>query len=317
MTDMEQLRDLRRLWGGFWGPRVVLTANNLELFEALQEERTAAEAAKRIGADQRGMEILLNALAALELVQKREGRYRNAEIAEKFLVRTSPLYQGDMIRHADILWKNWSHLDEVVKSGKPARAAEDHESFIRAMHNNSVARASFVLDSLGLTGVGRALDLAGGPGTYSIEMARRGIDATLFDLPQTIPISREIAKEAGVTVSFIEGDVFKDSIGEGYDLILVSQLLHSFSEEGNRSILATCRDALRPGGRVAVHEFFVQEDLAGPAPGALFAVNMLVNTEGGRCYSPGEISRWLEESGLEEPQVIRLEESSLIVARRG
>jgi ubiquinone/menaquinone biosynthesis C-methylase UbiE len=296
----DELMELRKIWSGFWPSRVLLTANNLQIFDHLEKAGTAEEIAARIHADARGTEILLNALTALGLVRKTSGRFRNSAKAQQFLVDGSPYYQGDILRHGDTLWRNWSFLDEVVRTGKPARAAHDHESFIRGMHNNALLRADKVIGELDLKGVKTALDLGGGPGTYSIELARKGISVTLFDQPETIPISREIVKESGIErISFMVGDFLADDIGGGgYDLILISQVLHSFSPEDNMLVLDKCRKALRKDGKIAIYEFLIDKDLTTPLHSALFSVNMLVNTAGGRAYSSREIMGWLRSAGF-------------------
>jgi 2-polyprenyl-3-methyl-5-hydroxy-6-metoxy-1,4-benzoquinol methylase len=220
-----------------------------------------------------------------------------------------------MVKHYDTLWHNWSALDEIVRTGKPVRRVADHPSFIRAMHNNAVLKAQQVVDSLDLSGVRTALDLAGGPGTYSMELARRGVKVTLFDFPETIAIARELAVEAGIPLSFREGDALTDSLGEGYDLIFISHLLHSYSSEDNQRILATSRKALNQGGHIVVQEFLIDDTLTQPTMGALFAVNMLVNTEEGRCYAPAEIASWLRAAGLAETHEICLDETVLVIGR--
>ena len=313
MKIEKEVRELQKLWHGFWSSRVVLTANNLRIFDHLQTSKTAEEAACLIEADMRSTEILLNALAGIGLVRKMSGKYQNAAMAKRFLVTGSPYYQGDMLHHADTLWQNWSCLDEVVKTGKPAGKARNHAAFIRGMHNNSVLRAGKIVRELDLKGVKRALDLGGGPGTYSIELARKGISVTLFDLPETIPISREITSEAGTGgINLLAGDFFNDSIGEGYDLIFISQVLHSFSPADNRLILARCRTALNDGGKIAIQEFSIDASLTSPPPSALFSVNMLVNTSGGRCYAPQEMIQWLTDTGFRKCSKKVLEDNVLV-----
>lgn len=314
MNKNDDLKELRKLWSGFWPSRVVLTANNFRVFDHLRESRTAAEVADAVCASVRGITILLDALVSLGLLKKSGNAYCNSELSNTFLVAGAPDYQGDMIRHADILWRNWSALDDIVKTGSPASEASHHESFIRAMHNNSRLKAATVVDTLDLAGVRRALDLGGGPGTYSIELARRGSETTLFDLPETVPIAQEIIAEAGVTVELRAGDVFSDSLGEEYDLILMSQLLHAFSPEDNRLILEKCLQSLNSGGRVVIQEFLINDDLTGPPFGALFAVNMLVNTSGGRCYPASELKRLVVEAGFQEATETVIEDSVLVTA---
>ncbi len=309
----EELRELRKIWSGFWPSRVLLTANNLRIFDQMETAGTAGEIAARIGADARGTEILLNALAALGLVKKSSGKFRNSAKARRYLIGGSPHYQGDILRHGDTLWRNWSHLDDVVRTGKPARVAGEHESFIRGMHNNALLRAGKVIGALDLKGVKTALDLGGGPGTYSIELARKGISVTLFDQPETIPISRQIVKESGMEdIIFMAGDFFSDDIGCGYDLIFISQVLHSFSPEDNTLLLEKCRKALRKNGKIAVYEFLIDNTLTAPLHSALFSVNMLVNTCGGRAYSPKEIMQWLSEAGFRKCGRKEFEDTVLI-----
>jgi SAM-dependent methyltransferase len=317
MTIEKEIAELGKLWKGFWSSRVLLTANNLRVFDCLEKPKTTEEVAYLIAADVRATEILLNALTGLKLLRKTSGKFRNSAVAKRFLMRESPYYQGDIIRHADTLWQNWSHLDDVVRTGMPARKAQNHESFIRGMHDNAVFRAGKVIGRIGLKGVRHALDLGGGPGTYSIELARKGISVTLFDLPETIPISRDIVERAGMDgITFKAGDFFADDIGSGYDLILISQVLHSFSAKDNLIIVKKCKEALRTGGQIVIHEFLIADSLAAPEHSALFSVNMLVNTGGGRCYSPREIMGWLSEAGFGKLSRKLLEDKVLISGRR-
>lgn len=312
-----QLQEFTRLWNGFRASRVILTANNLGIFDLLTMPKTAAETAKALRLDPRAAEILLDALAAIGLIRKRGTGYRNAPAATKFLVTGSASYQGDMLRHADTLWKNWSNLDEVIKTGRPSRTGgRRHDVFIRAMHNNALPRVQEVLAALDLRRVKTALDLGGGPGTYSIALAKNGIAVTLFDLPETQETARKIVRAAGATVSFRCGDFHFDDIGGPYDLVLLSQVLHSHGPVENRALLAKAFASLSPGGTVAVHEFTLDEDRAGPLPGALFSVNMLVNTAAGRSYAPREISAWLTESGCSRIQAVRLGDTVLVTGRK-
>jgi ubiquinone/menaquinone biosynthesis C-methylase UbiE len=297
----KRMQEFAGLWGGFRASRVVLTANNFAVFEHLLTPVTANDVARIVGLDLRATEILLDALTGLGLLKKTGNKYRNTEMTKQFLVKDSPLYQGDMLRHADSLWKSWSGLDEVVRSGLPNRSGgRDHESFIRAMHNIAVFRARDVVGSIGLRGVKRALDLGGGPGTYSMELARRGIAVTLFDLPNTVDIAEKLITEPGTrNIDFIRGDFHSDDIGTGYDLVFISQIFHSLPVDDDLMLLKKARNAMNPKGKIAIHEFFLEKNKAFPPAGALFSVNMLVNTSSGRCYPPHEMKAWLIHTGFE------------------
>jgi 2-polyprenyl-3-methyl-5-hydroxy-6-metoxy-1,4-benzoquinol methylase len=298
---------------------VVLTANNLEIFEHLKTPKTALVLAKKTKTDPRATEILLDAVTALGLLKKTGSKYLNTALAKTFLVQESPWYQGDMLRHSDHLWKNWSNLDEVVRTGLPKRAeGRDYEVFIRAMHNNAILRAPVVINAIDLKGVIRALDLGGGPGTYSMELARRKVSVTLFDMPEAIAVAKQIiAKSKIKTIYPMAGDFHTDDIGTGYDLVFISQILHSLSPDESLALLKKVFAALNPEGKVAIQEFTLGEDRAHPAQGALFSINMLVNTAGGRCYTPKEMQAWLTKAGFKHVKTKALGETVVVTGRKG
>jgi len=314
----DDLAGLRKLYLGFISSRVILTAINLGIFDRLKGASSATEIARNLKIDPRATEILLDALAGIGLVSKsRKGTYRNAPVSNRYLVKGPRLYQGDIVKHASTMWQNFSALDEVVRTGRPARRGFDHESFIMGMHNLTVLRTESLIKAVELKGVRTMLDLGGGPGTNAIAMAKKGIKATIFDLPATIAIARKVARREGVKgVGFITGDFHVDSIGSGYDLILVSQIFHAFSAEENIGLLHKCSAALNPGGRVVVQEFPINEARTAPAHSALFSVNMLAGTEKGRCYSPREIKSWLVQTGFKRIAIRDLPETFLITGER-
>ncbi|MFZ2196757.1 MAG: methyltransferase, partial [Thermodesulfovibrionales bacterium] len=266
----------------------------------------------------RATEILLDALAGIGLLSKnRAGKYRNATVSNNYLVRGARLYQGDIIKHASIMWQNFSALDEVLSTGRPARRGFDHESFIMGMHNLTLLRTESLIKAVGLKGVKTMLDVGGGPGTNAIAFAKKGVKSTIFDLPETIKIAKKVVRQERVKgIGFIAGDFHVDDIGAGYDLILVSQIVHAFSEDENAALLKKCWAALNPGGRVAVQEFPINDARTAPPHSALFSVNMLVGTENGRCYSPKEIKHWLAKAGFWRVIIKNLPETVLIMGER-
>lgn len=298
---LERVKELRQILFGFRPARVLLTANNYRIFDHLSKPLPSKTISKKVDADLRATEILLDALASIGLVEKKNNRYRNTQIASQFLVSKSPSYQGDIISHSDNLWKNWSGLDNVLKTGKPHRAVHNREAFVFGMHNIASLKVKDVLKLIGLKGVKTALDLGGGPGTYAIEMSKRGVSVTLFDSPETVEIAKKTARrERSGSIRFMSGDFMIDDIGKGYDLILISQILHAYSAKDNIHVLRKCKNALSDGGRVVVQEFPISNDRVYPMHSALFSVNMLVNTEGGRCYSSEEVRDWLQKVGLKD-----------------
>jgi 3-hydroxy-5-methyl-1-naphthoate 3-O-methyltransferase len=314
----KQVQEFAKLWGGFRASRVVLTANNYRVFDHLKTPKTAGEIARIISADPRAAEILLDTVTSLGLLKKSGNKYRNTELAGKFLEKDSPLYQGDMLRHADSLWKSWSGLDEVVKTGLPNRSGgRDYSTFIKAMHNNAVIRAKGVVSTMDLKGVRRALDLGGGPGTYSMELAAKNIDVTLFDLPEAIAIAKELVSEQKTdNIHFAAGDFHTDDIGSDFDLVFISQIVHSLSVDEALALIEKARDALGPKGRIVIHDFLLEKDRAHPIPAALFSVNMLVNTAAGRSYTIQEMRGWLAQAGFKAVRTTPLGETVVVTGKK-
>jgi len=184
------------------------------------------------------------------------------------------------------------------------------EAFIAAMHRNASERAPLVVGAVGAETASRMLDVGGGSGAYSIAFAQANpaLRADILDLAAVAPIARGHIERAGVVdrVTVRTGDLRTDRLGEGYDLVFVSAICHMLSPEENLDLLGRCREALSPGGRVAIQDFILEPDKTSPRFAALFALNMLVGTRGGSSYSEPEYVAWLGEAGFGEVRRVRL-----------
>ena len=321
MGHSERTKDLPwlRQASSFFVSRVILTANRLRIFDHLAAPgKTAPQLSRTLQTDTRATELLLNSLVAVGLLVKSKDTYTNTAIASRYLVSGKPGYQGDILRHYSTLWDNWSGLDAVLKTGKPNRTARNHEAFILGMHNLALLKVKNVLAALDLRGVKRVLDLGGGPGTYAMAFARQGKEAVIMDFPETLKIAKRlIAKEGlGKKISLLPGDFTSDAIGSDYDLVLISQIFHAYDMQTCISMLKKCHQALKRGGKVVVQEIFLDETHTAPPWGALFAINMLVNTPGGRTYTPKEMTGWMNKAGFRDMKTTFLNETVLITAAK-
>jgi (2Fe-2S) ferredoxin/ubiquinone/menaquinone biosynthesis C-methylase UbiE len=309
---------------GFQESRVILTALELDLFTAIQSGATAAQAAAAAGTEARATEMLLNALASLELVRKEGAVFHNAPVAARFLAAGSPDSARMAMLHTARLWHRWSSLTECVRTGTAApdeRSQESTEAFIAAMHNGARQRAA-QLAQAAAAGANRLLDVGGGSGAYAIAFAKANpqLRAEVFDQPAVLAIAQRHIREAGLEdrISTRVGDLRTDEFGEGYDLVLISAICHMLGTEENRDLLARVYRALAQGGRVAIQDFLLRADKTGPRFGALFSLNMLVNTQGGASYSEEEYTRWLREAGFGEVRRVPLAgPAGVLIATRG
>lgn len=291
-----------------WQSRIILTAVELGVPDALAlGAARASEVARRLGTDARGTELLLYACVPLGLVAKTGERFSNSPLAEEYLVRDAPTYRGSGLRHHANLWKSWSGLTDVVRAGRPEaaeseRPRDEYHDYVRAMYDFGWERAQALAQAIDLSGVSRMLDLGGGPGSFAVAFCARNpeMEAVVLDKPPALEVAAEIVERhgQGERVKTKAGDFLTDDIGHGYDLVLVSQIIHSFGEKQNRLILGKASDALTPGGMLVLMDFFLEDDRASPPMPAIFAINMLVNTAGGRTYTWSEVEAWLGEIGF-------------------
>lgn len=307
-----------RAMAGWQPARVLMAANRLAFFTALGEEALSAdELAARCNTEPRSTRMLLNACVALGFVEKDGEAYRNGPDALRSLVRGKPGYIGDAIAHQDDLWQPWGGLHEAVRLNRPSTERRSpseepgaHRNFILAMHNRAMRVAPVLAETLDLGGRHLLFDAGGGPGTFSIFLARRypGLKAIVFDLPETIDITAEIISEfdAADLVSTRAGDYFKDDFGQGNDVVLLSAILHSMGPERSKGLLQKAYKSLEAGGLVVVHEGLISDDGTSPLSAVLFSLNMLVNTGEGQSYSAAEIKDLMERVGFRDTRVVPL-----------
>jgi (2Fe-2S) ferredoxin/SAM-dependent methyltransferase len=320
--------ELNALLRGFQPSRAVLTAVELDLFSAVADGASADEVASRRQTHPRATEALLNALVALGLLEKQDGRFRNGEWAALYLREGAPHDSRAALMHSVHLWPRWSTLTECVREGTAvafdemaARGQDWTEAFIAAMHKSATARARPVVSALDLGGVRRVLDLGGGSGAYAMAFARARpeIEVTVFDLPTVTPLTRRYVAGSDVEgrIHTRDGDLRTDSYGTGFDLVFVSAICHMNGPGENRDMLRKVKDALAPGGRVVIQDFILNEEKTAPTVAALFALNMLVGTREGSAYSDAEYASWLTGMGFVDVGKVELPgPTDLMVALR-
>ena len=299
--------DLMRLANAFSESRTLLAANDLDVFTAIGAAgRTAGEIAKRCKADQEGLRLLLNALVGLGLLTLRGGRYRNTPLGRHHLDRRSPEAISNLLWLLGHHWQDWTDMPQAIRKGRPGWAPvttspEFRRRFSLAMHERSYVLAAPTVATIRLPRTARRfLDLGGGPGSYAIALAKHCPRLEGVVLDQTVTVARRLIRRHRLEnrLRARAGSIFTAALGAGFDAVLVSNVIHVFNERENRVLMRRVRAALRPGGKVFIVEFFLDESLTRPAKASVFSVMMYTFTAGGRCYSWGEVEGWLKELGL-------------------
>jgi hypothetical protein len=317
MPDFQPITGMQilEMMGGFRAACIIGAAAELDVWGRLGDKNLSAEAlAKLLDCDLRAITMLLDAVAALGLLEKNEGCYRVAGEIRSLLTDGSPQSVLPMVRHQINIMRSWSQLAWVAKSGMPGprqasiRGFEaDRAAFIAAMHSISILFADDLVAQLGPPRFRHLLDVGGASGTWTLAFLRvvPGAKATIFDLPDAIHQAAERLKnsEFAARVALVRGDFYTDDLPTGCDFAWVSAIAHQHSRGHNRDLFVKVFKALEPRGQIAVRDIVMEPCRTRPRDGALFAINMLVNTESGGTFTFEEFAEDLKAVGFVKPRL--------------
>ncbi|HEU4344864.1 MAG TPA: methyltransferase [Candidatus Binatia bacterium] len=290
----------------YWRSCILLTAARLDLFEFIGTRgKTPAAVAARFGGHAAGWEVFLNALCGMGLLRERRRTYRNSAFAARHLnhraaVRLWPSYDG---------LRRWNGLAAALTSGKrPDRQipfASNRRQAKRLLDSLDVdAReiAPYLLDKVPLKKSDRLLDVGGGLGGYSVAFCQRypRLEATIVEHPKIVPLARRAIRAAGMTqrIRVVGVDILRQRLPRGFDVALLSNILHAHGDHENRSLLRKLHQSLRPDGRLILRDVFMRRDGTAPEWGTLFSVLLLLHSPRGRCHGIDDILRWVRGAGF-------------------
>jgi SAM-dependent methyltransferase len=327
--------ELAALASGHAEARAIQTALKLGIFDILESsplDDAALTAA--ISANRRATALIANAMVALGLLAKRANRYALTDASRRYLLRSSAEYLGGLILFDEAIFETWTHLEQTIRTGVPARPTdmfqsrpEETERFIRAMDSLTRARGdpTYVADRLDLSRVSMIADIGGGSGTYAAAMLRRWpcLRAAIYDLPATLEVARRILAErepaALARIDLVRVDYLYDEIPGPCGALFMSNIIHNEDETANAELFRKCFRALESGGMMIIKDHIMNADLTEPRPGAIFALYLLLTTRG-RDYSFDEVSRWLGDAGFVDISHEALPSppftSSMVIARK-
>lgn len=306
-----QIPEIVNLASAFYGSSVLFAALELDLFTAIaQSPKATLEAlAEATQAEPRGLRLLLDGAVAVGLLTKAEGVYALTPATAATLVKGAPHDLTRAIAYNRDVYPAWGKLAQLAKTGKPVESpklhlgddAERTRRFALSMHGRAMGIGQAVVPGLHLPKGAKVLDLAGGPGTYALLMAKQ--DPTLtcdtYDLPAISAVAKEITAPCADRITCHAGDYHTDVYpAETYDAVTLFGCLHQESPEAIVDILRRATAALKPGGLLYVLDMMTGPDHTTPPFSALFAINMALTTENGWVFSDAELKGWMAEAGL-------------------
>lgn len=304
-------------WAGMGLSAILIAAVRTGMTTRLaQQPSTAADLAADLGLDPVPTRLLLDCLRSGGHVTVRAGRYQLSRSSRRWLDPQSELSVARYVAGTSDYWAWWSGLDEVARSGQPAahHDAPPGDPYWRRYIFGQLELARLSADEvarkLRLPGDPRSLlDIGGGHGWYSAQLCRHypRLTATVFDLPGSAAIGREIIAEAGMAdrVEHREGDATTDDLGSGYDAVLCFNLLHHLTADQTVGLFGRIHEALAPGGMLAVMDAFA-EPRRRTSAAANFLGLFVYLSSGSQVNTPAQLHGWLRDAGFGVPRRIRI-----------
>ncbi len=311
------------------------TAVHLELFDNLHERPSSpVELAQALGAQERGVRRLLEALAAIGYVQERDGRYHNSAMAEKWFLNGQILdMRAAMTCWDAFLHDLWPQGPQIVRSGErpfdfyeytenTPGLSDAHQRMM--MGNANVAGPNIVKKIALPESASHLLDVGGGHGAFSIHFCRThpNLRATIIDSKTALQTAQKNISAANLDsrITLCPADLWQADWGRDNDLILLFNLLHHYDLQTNHRLLRKAHAALKPGGKVAIFDQ-VEGNVSGSATNAIVRLVSLMYYlfAGGRTFTRDELTGLLTDTGFSRTQFHALRQSpgsSLIVAEK-
>jgi hypothetical protein len=310
---------------GFWGSKTLLSAVELGLFTELAKGSLDSDAiTNRLGLHPRSARDFLDALVALNMLERDGDTYSNTAEADLFLDREKPSYIGGMLEMANQrLYPFWGSLTEALRTGKPQNEIKHGENFFAALYADEERLRTFLKGMTGLS-MGAAIAMASkfpwneyktfvdvgtaqGGVPVQIALSHPHLTGGGYDLPVIRPVFEEYVSSHGLAdrLRFYPGDFFNDPLPE-VDVLVMGHILHDWSLEEKKMLLSKAHRALPEGGALIVYESIIDDDRRENAFGLLMSLNMLIETQEGFDYTGADCMRWMREVGFKEARVEHL-----------
>ncbi len=301
---------------GGYKAAVLNAALDLEVWAQVAAGRTTAlDIARHAGWEPTGVRRLLDLLCAMDLLAKDQCGYCLVPLAEYYLLPGKPTYIGNYLLK-ELAWESHGRLASAIRTGARPLAGEytDEEMAAhwvedyaprrvapepRLLHVDALWQALRIEAHAGL----RVLDVACGPGTDSLALARQhpGVQVTLLDLPVMLELALQIAAELGLEqqVTTLPGDLRLVDYGqEEYDVVWFGNILHFFDREDNITLLSRAFAALVPGGAVVIKAPLPDEARCKREFPLLVAMWLYTTSARGDAYTLSEYQHLLEQAGF-------------------
>jgi hypothetical protein len=317
-------------FGGVLFGRALAIGVRRGLFDLLAEDwLTVEEIARALKLSRAGAELLVDAFSVAGYLNCRGKRYRASVDAKKWLVKSSPHYIGNLVRYFETLYPRWEYLEQSLDRGQPPKryyetfSDDDWKVYVLAMRDLARLLMNEVRKRIVLpVNAKRLLDLGGSHGLYAIDCCRRyqNLKAQIIDFAEALRHTTAIVQEESMEgrITLAPADITKTNLPSDQDCVLLFNVIHGFSPEGNRELINRALAALVPGGKL-----FILDQIKTGATGShlsrfiplMVGLNLL-NEIGGNTYTLDDVKSWCRPASSVKHHKLRFPGVSLIEVTR-
>lgn len=259
---------LKSFFTEHWKYMAVSTACKLNLFDNLQEEKTAKQLATELSLNEEKLLLLLNALHNADFLGKNADFFKVNSLSE-FLTENNP----ESLKYACLNWSSehlnaWQNLDFSIKTGKSSfeeiyglpffdylnENSEKLHAYHKAMFAYAKDDYKTLPDLIDFSKHKSVMDIGGSYGAVLeiIKAKNPTVECILFDLEKVVEkvIIPNIKKTSGS---------FFDKIPNQSEAIILSRVLHDWNNGKANIILKNCFEALPDNGTLYVIENLVDK----------------------------------------------------------
>jgi len=306
----------------YWVSRAVYVAAQLGIADLLKDEPQDAEAlAAATGTYAPALRRVLRSLASVGLfATDGQGRFSLTPLGATLQSDAPGAARSTVLALSGaFFWAAWGEVLHSVRTGETGMQKalgvseyeyldnhpEDASHFNAAMIGYHGEEPSAIVEAYNFSGSETVVDVGGGSGTLlgTILAANPGVRGVLFERPQVVPDAERNVKAAGVAdrCEVVGGD-FLQAVPDGGDVYIVSHCIHNWDEDDCVRILANCRRAMLPHGRLLLVEAVVGASDE-PDPAKILDLAMLV-VPGGQERTEDEYRILLEKAAFRLTRVI-------------
>lgn len=305
-----------------WKTAILQTAVRLKVFSTLEDRAMSAEAlASQVNAREYNLEVLLNALVGMDLLQCRNGEYRNTQKSHIYFTESSPYYVGDFVELVDHEREKWGELFSMISRDdpKPASPKEKQKTFVKGMNNlGRLGEVEALLNAVDLTDCRELIDAGGGSGIYSLAFCQRYPDlkSTLLDSAETLDVAGELLADQvkNARIRLKVSDIMKEDLGREIDAVLLSDVV--YDESDATKVLQNIWKCLKVGGQLIVRGYYADPDHYNTPFAAFFTVNIMKFIPESRIIDFNTLKFKIQKTGFEIIKSGPLTERSLIIVAR-